>query len=783
MSEDSDSENVNVGIHTVDATPVNIGGDTEQITFDIRAEAVFDQLAQNIYASQKAAIRETLTNSVTAIEKSHDDIDGEITYQVHLNDDTTELWIRDNGIGMTEQTIKDVLSVIGRSTARDDGRIAGQFGMGFLSMYKLVPDDASFKMYTRSRKTDSIVQGVWRTGGFAWDDENVLPDRFAEDDYGTLFCVPLKNEITISDIHQWVEKYGEWAREKVTFELVGSGTIIESHSFPSKNLQDCYDNLGFYFENEYVELSFGPEVDNTVLLLDVPIEISDEDYIPEKRWRHGAIRLKNEGGIVVDGPHEGLLKATDPEYLSMDDSRKQAYVPESELKDEDVVSPQPSGTRSKLESAQPFWNWIEQKQTEVIADEQREMVKYVSENPQQTITEFTEKQYELFENLMPIRNTSRACRDALREINKEDTEITHLFSTLLKRVEIVKDTPHESPKTNKWVAYKAIRKFDEIYMGATFNEQKANIVWNHSDRSAVALVDSDDYEELEELGWKYLKKIRKSRLEQFDISEDVKEKYLEETDKTRESEEITLRTSSDSVSVTTEILQSEIQGEEATNLEFTEKTSIIVFPQSAETQITDHHELANYPDIYTLRCSNQVYDKLVDNSCVQSYSDYTERTSSFRWPTSEGVHTLEKDKTYVFHVVSDKNLQLMRQPAILESAGDIVKNPRDWELGDIRIESAEIKSYIPITYEQLTQLYPFIESNLVINSVPKAISVGETVINHVSLADIYYRAIADSLTPEVAVALEIANEPHSDVSEMRPLDSAEGLKLAKLVSD
>jgi molecular chaperone HtpG len=106
--------------------------------FQVDLESIITLLSRNLYSSPKVYIRELLQNAVDAIaarnnkETAHDGL-----IRIHIN--TTNgytLTIEDNGIGLSEQEVGDLLSTVGASTKRDDSRgYLGQFGIGLLSCF------------------------------------------------------------------------------------------------------------------------------------------------------------------------------------------------------------------------------------------------------------------------------------------------------------------------------------------------------------------------------------------------------------------------------------------------------------------------------------------------------------------------------------------------------------------------------------------------------------------------------------------------------------------------
>ena len=116
-------------------------------TFQVDLRGIVDLLSHHLYASPRVYIRELLQNAVDAITAVGPDHVGRVAIT------TTDGAIRvvDNGIGLTEAQVHELLATIGRSSKRDELGFArheflGQFGIGLLSCF-LVADE--IRVHTR----------------------------------------------------------------------------------------------------------------------------------------------------------------------------------------------------------------------------------------------------------------------------------------------------------------------------------------------------------------------------------------------------------------------------------------------------------------------------------------------------------------------------------------------------------------------------------------------------------------------------------------------------------
>ena len=123
----------------------------EQFRVDLRG--LVDVLSHHLYSSERIYLRELVQNArdaITARAELGHDVDGLIEIEPAWG--TDPLIVRDNGIGLTADDMRKLLSMIGSTSKRDDFAMArrdflGQFGIGLLSGF-LVAD--SIEVVSRS---------------------------------------------------------------------------------------------------------------------------------------------------------------------------------------------------------------------------------------------------------------------------------------------------------------------------------------------------------------------------------------------------------------------------------------------------------------------------------------------------------------------------------------------------------------------------------------------------------------------------------------------------------
>ncbi|WP_045742521.1 HSP90 family protein [Actinoplanes rectilineatus] len=120
-------------------------------TFQVDLRGIVDLLSHHLYASPRVYVRELLQNAVDAITAVGPDHAGAVAITSADATGDGTLRISDNGIGLTEAQVHELLATIGRSSKRDELGFArheflGQFGIGLLSCF-LVADE--IRVHTR----------------------------------------------------------------------------------------------------------------------------------------------------------------------------------------------------------------------------------------------------------------------------------------------------------------------------------------------------------------------------------------------------------------------------------------------------------------------------------------------------------------------------------------------------------------------------------------------------------------------------------------------------------
>ncbi|MBU2669989.1 HSP90 family protein [Actinoplanes bogorensis] len=131
-------------------------------TFQVDLRGIVDLLSHHLYASPRVYVRELLQNSVDAITAAG--TPGLVS--ITTGDDA--LRVTDNGVGLTEAQVHELLATIGRSSKRDELGFArheflGQFGIGLLSCF-LVADE--IRVHTRRAGAEPVLWTGYSDGRY-----------------------------------------------------------------------------------------------------------------------------------------------------------------------------------------------------------------------------------------------------------------------------------------------------------------------------------------------------------------------------------------------------------------------------------------------------------------------------------------------------------------------------------------------------------------------------------------------------------------------------------------
>jgi len=362
MSEDSFKPYYQRGIASVQHRNIDAAGDDhpfgdEARAFEADLRHLIRKVADDLYESWEATIREYLANAETACLKTKTYVDNpskspyssmivDDSYQpkveVEWNESEDRLTISDNGIGMAAEEVDEIFRQIGHSAARDDGSLSGQFGMGALSFVKLVGLDSAMLMTSHSRLNDDNASYYVTLAGI-----EPIRGSLDDDEYGTVFQMTPQDSIHSMSIRDTIEQYAQWMRVPVRYEEIDSdGRISFQEDYGNKKLYDGYGDdkicLGAKKEG-YFEAYCSPDARGRTLLLSMKINRNDGRY--SSTQKHDApfsfdVRILDESGRVIKSSNgnEGLMPVSRADYVEMLKEARDPHITRDLLNNADIVA-------------------------------------------------------------------------------------------------------------------------------------------------------------------------------------------------------------------------------------------------------------------------------------------------------------------------------------------------------------------------------------------------------------------------------------------------------------
>jgi molecular chaperone HtpG len=209
-------------------------------TFQVDLRGIVDLLSHHLYASPRVYIRELLQNAVDAITAVGPEHAGQV--EIVTGD---ALRISDNGIGLTEAQVHELLATIGRSSKRDELGFArhqflGQFGIGLLSCF-MVADE--IRVHTRRGDAPPVL---WT--GFADGRYEVGPGEEREPGT-TVTLLPRRGAehfLTGTTVTELAGLYGSLLPVAVTVDgRAVTGGVLPWHRPQSERVAYAEETLGF----------------------------------------------------------------------------------------------------------------------------------------------------------------------------------------------------------------------------------------------------------------------------------------------------------------------------------------------------------------------------------------------------------------------------------------------------------------------------------------------------------------------------------------------------------
>ena len=266
-------------------------GIQEKGNLSIHTENIFPIIKKFLYSDHEIFLRELVSNAVDATQKlkklsSYGEFNGELgelKVVVKLDKDAKTITISDNGIGMTADEIKKYINQIAFSGATefvekykdkgDEGKIIGNFGLGFYSAYMVA---RNVEIITKSYKDDSEAVR-WECDGST--EFTLSSAEKAERGSDIILHIAEDSEEFLDEfrLRGILEKYGKFLPIQIEFE---DKIINNTSPIWTKNPSELKDEDYIAFYKELYPMSEDP-LFWIHLNVDYPFNLTGVLYFPK----------------------------------------------------------------------------------------------------------------------------------------------------------------------------------------------------------------------------------------------------------------------------------------------------------------------------------------------------------------------------------------------------------------------------------------------------------------------------------------------------------------------
>ena len=218
---------------------------TDQIRFEVETQRVLEILSREIYDSPLALLRENVQNAYDAVlmRCARDDVEL-TTGRIDITLKGSLLRIRDNGIGMTEEVLRNNFWKAGSSGKRTQlatkAGVIGTFGIGAMANFGIA---TKLELTTRSKESSHTLTSVALRETLSIAEECISLER-SEDEQGegTEVSVTLEPEtqLTEQQARQYLQGYIRYVPVQIFLngELISNQVLDTSVPFNTEQLLD-----------------------------------------------------------------------------------------------------------------------------------------------------------------------------------------------------------------------------------------------------------------------------------------------------------------------------------------------------------------------------------------------------------------------------------------------------------------------------------------------------------------------------------------------------------------
>jgi hypothetical protein len=621
--------------------------------------------------------------------------------------DERKIITEDNGIGMTPYEFDKAFNTIFNSGAGVDGESGGQFGVGSESSALVHGNDGGAEVTTRSRRPtkDGEEYDGFRAYSYLGG-ANALPGEVEEDFKGTRFDIPVQEDFDLSNLQGWVEEYTEMLRVPLLYREHDAGTTPVEEEYEATEFSKKYDDAPVIIEKTgEFSVAAGPEVQPSTrysepdppdtFLVSMPIDRNTRASI--STFWDVVIQIHDEQGLIVAGPHRGQYED------DVDD-----------LHEDDVVLPEPTGDRDRLQRdsmSKEFFYHVQ----DVVKSEELKQISDIAQQMQDAdhpadVIRGEPENWTIFKKMVRYHGSRRATEDQQKfkkfvndrdEFPDYDPETMNQVYGLFKKVSHCHHgsgrSSRKSDRSEKSLGDILSENDPEtIYMAAStggkFTQRFKVIEATHDDPEVIVISGAQKYETWSnQFGFRVLKKVPLTQPTDEEPHDYEVSDYIHENNTNTGSSNcgkadkvvdraLKIRTSGDNSSIDLRLSIKNAQEWLEKGGRFNDKDKLVLFPRTEDENISDHYDLADYAAIASV--SKAEYDALADYDEVMTYEEYTE------WSKSALIATEEGAKTPTALIADDRMVVLAYRPPddhdVVKLLGDDYAHLRNYYVEDIR---------------------------------------------------------------------------------------------------
>lgn len=223
---------------------------SDQIKFEVETQRVLDLLTREIYDSPLALLRENVQNAYDAVlMKCARDGTDTTTGRIEITLDGSVLQIKDNGIGMSEDVLRNNFWKAGSSGKRTElahqAGVVGTFGIGAMANFGIA---TKLELISRSLESDVTLKSIAERDHLSIAEECISLERLDDErEQGTEVTVTLEPDaqLTAEQAKQYLLQYVRYVPVQIILngELISTQVLDTSVPFSTEQLVDLGNHL------------------------------------------------------------------------------------------------------------------------------------------------------------------------------------------------------------------------------------------------------------------------------------------------------------------------------------------------------------------------------------------------------------------------------------------------------------------------------------------------------------------------------------------------------------